>query len=575
MVDRLRILFVEDEPTDVEVEQLELERQGLVFSSRIAANESELNHQLATFNPDVVLCDYTMRGYSGLRALETTRRLQPATPVVMVSGSIAEDTAIECLKCGATDYLLKANLRRLPSAVRRAVVESRQRRELEHRIDRLAHYDPLTGLPNLAHIRQMVRCFIELGSDAAAPMALVVLNLDRFQFVDEAFGRKHADELLKDIGAALKAESPQPDCIARIGADEFLLVLRDIGGAAQAGELVGRMLDAVGRPRVVGAKTLKLSASAGIALFPKDGSDFENLFTNASAALREAKVERGNFKFHSEEATIRTRYRWQLETELRSAIENAELTLFYQPQFEIASGKVCGVEALARWFLPGGKAISPSVFIPMAEQHGLIGPLGAWALNSGCRTAASWPGIGSAAPICINVSAQQICEVFTEVIADALTSSGLSAQQLELEITESVLVHDPDLVLTCLRQWKQLGVRIAVDDFGTGYSNLGYLSRLPIDRLKIDRSLIEHLTIDSREATVVRAMIALGRELGFTVVAEGVETEEQFAMLREAGCHQTQGFLLSAPTAATQLCAVMNRRWGMRHAGWDASVAQT
>ncbi len=575
MHNHLKILFVDDEPTDIELEQLELERQGLTFASRTAASEDELSHALLDFDPDIVLCDYTLRGFSGLRALATSRRLKPATPVVMVSGSIADDTALECLKSGATDYLLKANIRRLGSAVQRAVDAVRQRKEFEQRIDELAHYDTLTGLPNLAHIDELVRRSIGLGGSPRIPMAIAVLNLDRFRFIEEEYGRDLADDMLKDISVSLNARFPKPDCVARIGADEFLLVLRDIGEARQAGFIVEKLLSIVGRPRTLGTSQLKISASAGIALYPDDGERFETLLCNAGAALREAKLTPGSFRFHSADAAKRIRRRWQLEADLRSAIASNGLRLQYQPQFAMDSGAVCGVEALARWMRPDGQAVAPSLFIPMAEQSGMIGILGTWALKESCRTVAAWTGIGLPVPLCVNVSAHQICASFTEVISRALESSGLLAQHLELEITESVLVDDTDLVLKCLMQWKRLGVRIAVDDFGTGYSNLGYLSRLPIDRLKIDRSLIRDLRAQSKEVTIVAAIISLGRELGFTVLAEGVETEEQFALLNELGCHQAQGYLLSRPMTPSRARILMNRRWGMRATVHGAAVANS
>jgi EAL domain-containing protein (putative c-di-GMP-specific phosphodiesterase class I) len=233
------------------------------------------------------------------------------------------------------------------------------------------------------------------------------------------------------------------------------------------------------------------------------------------------------------------------------------LSLFYQPQFEIGSGNICGVEALARWFRADGGSIPPSLFIPMAEQGGMIGALGNWALREGCATAAKWHAVRFPAPICINVSALQICEQFTCEIAAALETSGLLPEQLELEITESVLLHNPDVTLSALAQWKSLGVRIAVDDFGTGNSGMSYLSKLPIDRLKIDRSIVRGIRKDSKESTMARAVVLLGKELGFTVLAEGVETRQQLRTLRELGCQQAQGLLLGHPLPAAEARRLM------------------
>jgi diguanylate cyclase (GGDEF)-like protein len=544
----LKILFVDDEPADIAFEQYELERSGIAFTSHIAVNERELRQELVQFNPDIVLCDYTIPGLSGLRALETVQALRSSTPVLMISGSIIEDTVIECLKCGATDYLLKASLRRLGPAVRRAVGETRRHIELQSRIEQLAHYDTLTGLPNLALLDQAVSSAIDRARETRCLVALVVLNLDQFRFVDERFGRRAADAVLKDISAVLLAQSGGGDSVARVGSDEFLLVVSGFSDPGHVMRRVQAILKAVAKPRLLAEREFTLTASAGVALYPADGADFETLLSKASAALHEAKTASpGGMQFHSIDATQRAQRSWQMERDLRGAIRHGELTLFYQPQFNIGNGEICGVEALARWFLADGEAIPPSVFIPLAEKTGLIGALGGWALFEGCRTSASWPGGSMRVPLCINVSAQQIGEPFTCEIATALESSGWPPEQLELEITESVLVRNPHLALSCLAQWKSLGVRIAVDDFGTGYSGLSYLSQLPIDRLKLDQSFVRRIAKHSKDSTILGAVIALGRELGFTIIAEGVETEEQLRTLRELGCHQAQGFLLGCP----------------------------
>ena len=568
MAEGLRVLFVDDDAAAVQLARRELERDELLFTYSICDNEAALRRELHEFKPDIVLCDYTIPGFSGLHALSITRQLQPATPVLMMSGSIAEETAIECLKLGATDYLLKSSLRRLGPAVRRAVAEARQRQVFEERIERLSHYDTVTGLPNLAHVNELVCASIQRAAASANLMALVILNLDRFRFVDEDLGRNLANEVLRAIGAALREKSREHDSVARIGPDEFMIVLSDVRDARHAGTLVQGLLNTVAMPRKIAAHELQMTASAGIALYPNDGADFESLLHKATEAMHEAKATtHGGLQFHSSEVVRHAHLRRQIETGLRYALQRNELSLHYQPQYEIRTGRACGVEALARWFRADGQTISPALFIPVAERSGLIGDLGNWALRAGCKAAASWIGTAPAAPtMSVNVSTQQICESFTRQIEDALEVSGLPAERLELEITESVLIGDADHALDCLARWKGLGVRIAVDDFGTGYSNLSYLSRLPIDRLKMDRSLIHGMTMKSKEAAIVRAVISLGRELGFTVLAEGVETEEQFAMLAQLGCDQAQGYLLTPPTSASEASALMGKRWGARSA---------
>jgi diguanylate cyclase (GGDEF)-like protein len=566
-VDDLKILFVDDDALDIVYEKYELERNGITFASRVAASELEVIHELAEFLPDVVLCDYTMRGFSGPRALDTLLRLRPSTPVLMVTGSIDDDAAIRCLNGGATDYVLKENLGRLGPAVRRAVGNARDRRALEAKIDELSHYDALTGLPNLTQARQEMGRSFERARSKAEVAALIVLNLDQFHRVDESFGRRVGDDILCDVARMLTARSRGFHPVARIGPNEFLLVLPAIADALQASSAVKRVLAEISQPRKIADSELRIGASAGIALYPADGVEFTDLLCKATAAMHETKAtSQGGLQFHSDEVVQRAYARRKLESDLRDAIHREELELHYQPQYDMRSGRACGVEALARWF-PAGGVIAPSEFIPLAEQAGLIESLGAWALRTASKAAAEWFDDTSQAPlVCVNVSPLQICEGFTTAIAQALETSGLPADRLELEITESVLVTNIDLAMKCLAQWKALGVRIALDDFGTGYSSLSYLTRLPLDRLKIDGSLIRGMTMGSRDTTIVRAVISLCREFGFTTLAEGVETEEQFAMLDDLGCEQVQGFLLARPVPRSQARELMHKKWGARPA---------
>jgi diguanylate cyclase (GGDEF)-like protein/PAS domain S-box-containing protein len=691
MRDALRILFVDDEELDVVLARRLLERDGIEFEWRLAVNEAELRRTLAEFEPDVVLCDYTIPGYSGVAALELIHHERPDIPVLFVSGTIAEELAIACLEHGAADYLLKSNLRRLGAAVRRAVSEARERarargieessvrltelleasadmvvmsdaegrityvndtacrllgttresllgrefeatywprdakrvrsevlstametgtwqgvlsvaapdgtaittsqvvtahrgadgrvqsfsavgRDLrdreayEARIHQLAHYDTLTGLPNLAHINELIGRSTAAARENKTLVALANINLDRFRLIDEGFGRSSADEILKSVGSSLTGAVRERDAVARVGHDEFLVVLSGLADHVEATVVLQRMLDSIASPRRVAGQEIQITATAGLAVYPHDGSDFETLLRKAGAAMHAAKSDRrGGFRLHSGDVERHAKSRLRLETDLRNAILHHQLAVHYQPQFEVRSGRMCGVEALARWFPHDGESIAPAVFVPLAEQTGLISALGAFVLQNACSTVANWHLIGDRRPtLGINVSTHQICREFRDVLAHALEVSGFPPHLLELEITESVLMNDTDLALECLAQWKRLGVRIAVDDFGTGYSGLNYLSRLPVDRLKMDKSLIRGMTTASRDATIVRAVIGLGRELGITVLAEGVETMEQLAMLRDLGCQQAQGFLFSEPKCAEEARQALRARWGVR-----------
>jgi EAL domain-containing protein (putative c-di-GMP-specific phosphodiesterase class I) len=256
----------------------------------------------------------------------------------------------------------------------------------------------------------------------------------------------------------------------------------------------------------------------------------------------------------------------RMELSLRRAIENNELTLYYQPQFELHNGAACGVEVLARWFRPDGVVVEPGVFIPLAEQAQLIGALGSWVLQEACTTARQWKGLDAESiTLCVNVSPYQLDEAFVAVIQRVLERTGFPAKQLELEITESALITNAGIIMECFRQLKALDVRIAIDDFGTGYSSLSYLSRLPVDRLKLDKSLIHNLTTQWKDVAILRSILGLGRELGVAVIAEGVETEQQFQVLKQLGCPQAQGYLFARPAPKNEAQRMLARRWGTRH----------
>jgi EAL domain-containing protein (putative c-di-GMP-specific phosphodiesterase class I) len=275
---------------------------------------------------------------------------------------------------------------------------------------------------------------------------------------------------------------------------------------------------------------------------------------------------RRKLRYHPGNVTVLAKRRLRLEMDLRRAIENHELTLFFQPQFDVADGHACGVEALARWFRSDGSVVEPRTFIPLAEKTHVIGALGAWVLKQACETVNTWRTQRSyPVTLCVNVSAHQINGVFAKGVQRALKSTGFPAKQLELEITESALISDSHTIIECFRHLKMMGVRIAIDDFGTGYSSLNYLSRLPVDRLKLDKSLIHNLTTQWKDVAIVRAVIELGRELGIAVIAEGVETEKQFQILKDLGCLQVQGYLLARPTFQKEARAMIDIPWGGRN----------
>jgi diguanylate cyclase (GGDEF)-like protein len=428
--------------------------------------------------------------------------------------------------------------------------------------------DPtLTGLPTVAQVSGNINGLITEAGLMRRTLAVVTLDHDGFRLVREAYGRALADDVIQFAVARVRSVACADAVVAHDRNDGFIFVLTGLADAADSAAAVQQVLDAIAVPRYLGGEALRITASAGIAMFPKDGIDFDTLSRKAYTAMRESKAKcPGALRFHSGNVAAIAQRRLRMEMQLRRAIENRELTLHYQPQFELATGRACGVEVLARWFPSDDAPVEPSVFIPLAEQTQLIGALGSWVLQEACGTVRQWKTRGTEPPtLCVNVSPHQLDEGFAAVIKHALDRTGFPAEQLELEITESALITNADAIIDCFRQMKDIGVRIAIDDFGTGYSSLSYLSRLPVDRLKLDKSLIHHLTTQWKDVAILRSIIGLGRELRISVIAEGVETEQQFNVLKQLGCPQVQGYLLARPAPEKEAQRVLARPWGMRH----------
>ncbi len=425
-----------------------------------------------------------------------------------------------------------------------------ERRRAEARMTHLAHHDALTNLPNRSMFRE--RLDQALADPGIAPLAIISLDLDRFKSVNDTFGHPAGDWLLKCVAEQLqRCLRKERDVVARFGGDEFVIVQFDIQGPDDAEKLAKRIANAIAKPFRHKNRDIHVGVSLGIALFPRDGRDAETLLKNADMALYRAKSEGRNlFRFFEPSMDEMLRARRALEVDIELALPRREFDLDYQPIMNIASGEIVGVEALMRWQSPTRGAVTPDTFIPVAEETGLILPLGEWALRKACAAAATWP---PDMRIAVNVSAMQIRnDGFARSVISALAFSGVPAQRLELEITETVLMDESDRVLRMLNQLRGLGIHVALDDFGIGYSSLGYLRRFPVDKIKIDRSFIRD--IGNRDtAAIVRAVIGLGAQLGITVTAEGVETEAQLDLLRREGCVEAQGYLIGIPVKAGQI----------------------
>src|SRR6195256_2735512 len=427
-----------------------------------------------------------------------------------------------------------------------AVRDLQARKDAEQHIHYLAHHDALTSLPNRGHFNERIDQEIAALKKGES-LAVLCLDLDRFKEVNDLFGHAAGDTVLQAVAARVTAVLGESQMMARLGGDEFVVLLPGVTNPAAASRLAESILEALRSTRDT-PETNSISTSIGIALYPDDATDRQTLLTHADAALYRAKAEgRNTYRFFEARMGAEARERRMLEHDLRLAIARDELRLVYQPQKEIQNQATIGFEALLRWKHPTRGEISPAVFIPIAEETGTILEIGTWVLKTACREAASWT---RPLTVAVNVSAVQLYSPdFVQELHQILLETGLPPRRLEIEITETALVRDFNRALSMLRQIKALGIRIAMDDFGTGYSSLSNLRAFPFDRIKIDGSFIKSVNSNDQAATIVRAVLGLGRGLGLPVLAEGVETEAELHFLRDELCDEAQGYLLGRPAA--------------------------
>ena len=438
-------------------------------------------------------------------------------------------------------------------------------KEAEAHINRLANYDSLTGLPNRTLLQDRLDQALGTARRQRCHVAVMLLDLDRLKQVNDSLGHASGDRIIQIMARRLEAAIGPQDTLCRHMGDQFALILTGLAESLDAGQAAERLLQLTQDPVDLEGQLISMTASVGISIFPDDGDDAPALLRNADTALHHAKEEgRNNFQFYRAEMNAASLERLVFEQRLRHALERQELEIHYQPQFELESGCLIGMEALLRWRHPDLGLVSPARFIPLAEETGLIVPIGQWVLEQACRQTAAWSRrFGARLRIAVNLSACQFqAQDLPAVVRAALEGSGLAPQQLELELTESTLMRDADRAAATLQQLKALGVQLAIDDFGTGYSSLAYLRRFPLDSLKIDRSFVLEMERDSNAGAITQAIIALGRSLGLQTVAEGIETPDQEAMLKQLDCQIGQGFLFSRPVPAVEMEAgLAGRRW--------------
>jgi EAL domain-containing protein (putative c-di-GMP-specific phosphodiesterase class I) len=583
MQDPLRVVFIEDRQENHGIAAQVLSDHHLDFRWQRAASAHELTQVAEDFKPHIVLCTKDVSANSKHGLVDALRLLCSQTPQILVTSVCDERTAVVRPSVASVSKLGRivqdpADLRRgfagvLESSAAAAVISNaegwithantRACRLLEssarslitvmsaaqdqsppmphwlpgstsqHCHHRLAYFDSWSLLPTLVHMDDLIGCLTAPRRDYRAALAVIALDRDSGRIL-------HSDPAI---------ELGRYGSIIRISADDFLVVLPDPIQPAEAAMTVQRLVDSIAHPRSFpGARPATPARAPATAAAAGDSSVQHRRMSSLRAPADAHRAEHG-----------------RLDTALGEAVQQHSLSVQFQPQFDVKTGRGCGVEALARWMLGSGENVAPSVFIPVAERSGLIHDLGAWMLRSACETAYPWCSRDAQrTTLSVNVSPLQIDGQFSEVIGRTLERIGFPAKQLELEITESALIANPEATIEYLKEWKQMGVRIAMDDFGTGYSSLSYLSRLPVDRLKLDQSLVHRMTQDRKTAAVTRLIVSLGAELGIDVIAEGVETEEQLQMLTDLECPRVQGYLFGRPMPAKQAHLALRKAWGNR-----------
>jgi diguanylate cyclase (GGDEF)-like protein len=517
-------------------------------------------------------------GWDGLKTIEHLWATDPDVQVVICSAHTDYDWTevvqrlghsdkllvlrkpaepIEVLQCATAlsrkwenDRLVRDQMLRLEEVI---TTRTRGLEAANQQLRHLATHDALTGLPNRALLDDRLQQAIAHADRDMRSFALLVCDLDRFKLINDSLGHRAGDELLQEVASRLNAVVRTADTVARIGGDEFVLIGTSIADAEDAAGLAARVIDVLQAPVRIAAIDIHTSPSIGIAMYPDDGATIQALLAHADAAMYSAKHHgRGNFRRYAPGMHAGTEDRVQLESDLHNAVTLNQFELYYQPKVDTRTGTVRSAEALIRWAHPTRGIVSPADFIPLAEECGLIGPIGAWVIREACRQARAWQDDGvPALRVSVNLSASQFRDSgLVESIRRALEDARLPARYLEVELTESAVMSDPEQSIAILEQLSAMGVLVSVDDFGTGYSSMSYLRRFPIDKLKIDRVFIEEIVSRPEDASIVRAIVSLAHSLRLKVVAEGVETPAQLEFLKTAGCDEYQGYHFSRPLPA-------------------------
>jgi diguanylate cyclase (GGDEF)-like protein len=561
------IMMVDDEPIILETLQMFLEDAGYTNFITTTEPKKALN-MVVLKKPDVVLLDVMMPEINGLEILEQMRSKEALRhiPTIILTSATDPETKLQALELGATDFLAK------PVDPSELALRLRNTLAAKAYQDRLLYYDGLTGLPNRRLFTKRLNDALVRAKHDAKACAVLHIDLDRFKQINDALGQNFGDTLLKAVSARLVECVRHSDLVgrpgneeeeaelSRFGGDEFTLFIPNVERLENTTLVARRILKAMVDSFRVNARELFITASIGIAVCPTDGDSVDTLLKHAAVAVSHAKERgRNTYQYYAKELNIRSVERLTTENHLRKALSNRELFLVFQPKTEVRTGRIIGAEALLRWKHPKLGVVPPDEFIPMAEEMDLIVPFGEWAIYAVCTLTKRWQSQIGPVRVSVNVSSRQFhkSDRLMLTVRNALETTGLEGKYLSLELTESMLMENPEEIARTLKTIKKMGVKISIDDFGTGFSSFSNLRRYPLDELKIDRSFLNDIPNNADDAAIVGAIITMAHGLGLGVVAEGIERQEQLDFLRDRDCDEYQGYLLSKPILASDFLALV------------------
>lgn len=550
----ISLLLVEDNPKEALVIKNML-KEGLQnqFTLKHSRSLSDALDLIQQNQFQAIILDSHLPDGKSFESIPQFLQFCPDAPILILSGVEEEDQAIQAVKSGVQDYLIKGQTS--SSTLCRAIRYAMERQRATQRITQLAHYDHLTGLANRGLFYERLNCAVARCHRNDTAIALMFLDLDHFKDINDTLGHDCGDSLLKTVAARIKKCIREIDTGVRLGGDEFAVLLEQIVSIEDVASVAQRILHLLAQPVIIKQHQLHVTGSLGITIYPWDSANPQELLSHADAAMYRAKAQGGNtHQFYTAGMKTAGLDGSTLEMELSRALAKEEFLLHYQPQMNLCTKQVIGMEALLRWHHPYQGLIGPNHFIPQAEENGMIMPIGEWVLRTASKQAKYWEKQGFPAPhVSVNLSARQIHQGnLPALMQDILKHSHLDPENLKLELTETFLIHETEETIQTLRELKAMGIHLYIDDFGAGYASLRYLKSFPIDGIKLDQSLIQNLPHSANDAAIVMAVISLAKALGLQVIAEGVESQEQVDFLEEHGCDAMQGYWIAPPLPANE-----------------------